>query len=262
MSLELRGVSFRWPEKAREKDKVFRSSSAPALADASLTLERGASLALLGPNGAGKSTLLGLASGRLRPASGTVLLEGRALADWDRKVLSRRLAFLPQVERLPFNYSVADFVLLGRAPHIPTLAQPTAADGMKAMEALGELGIGRLATRPVTELSGGELQLVRLARCLAQEAEYLLLDEPSTMLDPANSKLVADALKSLARRGRGILFTTHDAAFAAFTADESGLLKAGSLVAMGPSPAILVPELLETAFGLPFKTMAFPSALS
>ena len=250
MSLELRALSFRWPE------------GALALEGATLSLEPGRALALLGPNGAGKSTLLGLASGRLRPGAGEALLEGRPIAAWDRRALARRLAYLPQAERLPFNYPVLDFVLLGRAPHVPPLSQPGPADLERARAALAELGLSALAARPVTELSGGELQLVRLARCLAQEADYLLLDEPSTMLDPANARRLAEALRRLVSGGRALLFTSHDAAFSAYAAGEAALLKAGSLVALGPSRAVLVPDLLETAFGLPFKPTSLPSVFA
>ncbi len=252
MSLELVSVSFAWEGAGERARRV-------ALSDASLALEPGRAIALLGPNGAGKSTLLGLASGRLAPISGSALLDGTPLASWDRRALARKLAYLPQVERLPFNYPALDFVLLGRAPHVPALALPAAADYARAKAALEDLGLDALAERPVTELSGGELQLVRLARCLAQGAEYLLLDEPSTMLDPANARRLADALRRLVARGRALLFTTHDAPFAAFAADEAALLKDGSLVALGPAHAVLVPELLEATFGLPFKDASFPT---
>ncbi|MBL8967470.1 MAG: ABC transporter ATP-binding protein, partial [Spirochaetaceae bacterium] len=190
MSLELRRAGYRWP------------GGALALDDATIGLEPGRVLAILGPNGAGKSTLLGLASGRLEPSGGEALLDGKAIRAWERRALARRLAHLPQVERLAFNYPVLDFVLLGRAPHVPSLAQPGPADLERAAAALAELGLSALADRPVAELSGGELQLVRLARCLAQEAAYLLLDEPSTMLDPANARRLADELKRLAESGR------------------------------------------------------------
>jgi iron complex transport system ATP-binding protein len=119
--------------------------------------------------------------------------------------------------------------------------------------------MGGYAGRPVDSLSGGELQLARLARCLAQEADYLLLDEPGSMLDPANAKMVADALRDIAASGRGVLFSTHDAAFAAHAADTAILVREGSPLASGPARAVLVPELLEAAFGLPFLPQTFPS---
>lgn len=248
MSLELEGLSFSWP------------GGAPLLSGVGLRLGPGSILALLGPNGAGKSTLLSLAAGRREPSSGSASLEGRELRAWDRRSLARHLAFLPQTERLPFNYTVRDFVLLGRAPHVPTLSLPGEEDELCCDRAIVELGLESLAGRAITELSGGELQLVRLARCLVQEAEYLLLDEPSTALDPANARRLADELRRLAAGGRAILLTTHDAAFASYVAAEALLLRRGEVVASGPSSAVLVREFLEAAFGLPFGRSPVPSA--
>ena len=247
MSLVLDRVRFSWPD-GRE-----------AVAGASLELSPGGSLALLGPNGAGKSTLLGLAAGRHAPSDGKAELDGRALRDIDPRARARRIAVLPQFERLPFNYGCLDLVLLGRAPHLPALSLPGPADEERALDALGRLGLEAFADRPLDSLSGGELQLVRIARCLAQEADYLLLDEPGSMLDPANARLVADALRGIAASGTAVLFSSHDAAFAAHAATGALLMRGGSVVASGPSRAVLVPELLEAAFGLPFLPATFPS---
>jgi len=247
MSLVLDRVRFAWPG-GRE-----------VLRGASFELSPGGSVALLGPNGAGKSTLLGLASGRLRPSSGRAELDGRALHDIDAGARARRVALLPQFERVPFNYSCLEFVLLGRAPHVPILSQPAQADEERALAALAGMGAEGFADRPVDSLSGGELQLVRLARCLAQEADYLLLDEPATMLDPANARRVADAIRGIAASGRGVVFSAHDAAFAAHAAAQALLIRDGSPLASGPARAVLLPELLEAAFGLPFLPQTFPS---
>jgi len=248
MSLALRGASFRWPD-----GKL-------ALSEAEIELRGGRVIALLGPNGAGKSTLLGLASGRLAPSSGSAELEGKPLRAWDAAARARNVALLPQFERLPFNYSVRDFVLLGRAPHVGLLALPSALDEAKAAEAIEELGLEALADRGVTELSGGELQLVRIARCLAQEALYLLLDEPTSMLDPAHARSVAEAMRGLAASGRGLLFSTHDPALALFAADEALLLRNGRTVARGPVSTIVSPAALSEAFGVAFAQRPLPSA--
>lgn len=247
MSLSLVSAGFAWPGGRRVLEEV------------GLELERGRILALLGPNGAGKSTLLGLASGRLRPDRGEALLDGRPLQAWGPAGVARRLALLPQFERIPFSYAVRDFVLLGRAPHVSFLAQPGPEDLAAASAALEELGLADFAERPVTELSGGELQLVRLARALAQEAGYLLLDEPTSMLDPAHALMVAKALRGLARGGRGILFTTHDLGLALNLADEALLLRDGGVVAAGPAARVLAPEPLSLAFGIPFGSAALPN---
>ena len=247
MSLAIDRAHFSW---GRGKEVVR---------DLSLELAPGGAIALLGPNGAGKSTLLGVAAGRLKPSSGRIELDGRPLAGMDPRARARQIALLPQFERLPFNYSCLELVLLGRAPHVPILAQPGPEDEKRALAALERLGLGGFADRPIDSLSGGEVQLARLARCLAQEAEYFLLDEPGSMLDPANARLVADALRSLAGAGKGVLFSTHDAAFAAHAAETALLLREGGCLAQGPARAVLVPELLEAAFGLPFVSASFPT---
>jgi iron complex transport system ATP-binding protein len=247
VSLALDGVRYSWPG-GRE-----------AVAGIGFELRQGDSIAVLGPNGAGKSTLLGIASGRLRPGAGRAELDGFALCDMDPRSRACRVALLPQLERLPFNYDCLDFVLLGRAPHVPALSMPGPADESRARAALERLGLGGFARRPVDSLSGGELQLARLARCLAQEADFILLDEPASMLDPANSLLVGDALRDLASEGHAILFSAHDAAFAGHAAGSALLIRGGRAVASGSARDVLVPDLLEAAFGVPFAASSMPT---
>jgi iron complex transport system ATP-binding protein len=242
-------------------DIRFSRPGRTVLRGVSATLGRGAIVAVLGPNGAGKTSLLGVASGRLAPESGSVELEGKSLVAWGRDALARRLALLPQFERLPFNYSCLEFVLMGRAPHLPYLSMPGREDEEAARRALAEMGLAGFESRPAAELSGGEFQLVRMARCLAQEATYLLLDEPTSMLDPANARRIADSLRSLAQGGRGILLATHDVALAFHLADEALLLRSGEVLADGRAAEVLVPERLEEAFGLSFSFERIPTPL-
>lgn len=247
--LEYRDVCLRYPEGDRD-----------AVANFNLTVPEGSVLALLGPNGSGKSTLLLAALGWMRPRSGKVFLSGRDLGSWPVRERAWAVAYLSQMERISFTYECLEYVLLGRAPHLAPLAEPDARDEQRARAALGALGIESFARRHVTALSGGELQLVRLARCLVQEAPLVLLDEPTAALDPANALRVADALASLARRGRTVVFSTHDAALAAYAADSTALVREGELLAFGPSAEILTSELLSRAFSIPFGPSGAPSA--
>ncbi len=246
--LEYRGVSIRYPEGDRD-----------AVSGLSLSVPEGSVLALLGPNGSGKSTLLLAALGWLRPREGGIRLAGRDLDGWTSRDRARSVAFLSQIERVSFTYECLEFVLLGRASHLAPLAEPDEEDEDRARAALESLGIGDFARRHVTALSGGELQLVRLARCLVQESPLVLLDEPTAALDPANALRVADALAALAESGRTVVFSTHDAALAAYAAGSTALIREGRLLASGPAGEILVPELLSRAFSVPFGRSGAPS---
>lgn len=256
MRLELESVSFSRPGRPG------------ILTNLSLGIESGGISAILGPNGAGKTTLLGLASGRLRPDGGKVLLDGHAVESLGRSALARKIAVLPQFEKLAFNYTCLDFVLMGRAPHVHPLSMPAESDHRAALEALGELGLAEFADRPAGELSGGEFQLVRFARCLAQGATILLLDEPTSMLDPANAHRTALTLSRLASMGKAILFATHDVALAAFLADEVLLLGRGgsesrtSGLQRGAPVRILTAENLGQAFGVGFGVQNVPGVFS
>jgi len=251
--LEARNLSFAWAARGP-------MTREPILDDVSFRIGEGKKLAILGANGAGKTTLLSLLGGRLVPRTGDVLLDGISVRDFSPRALARKVAFLPQIERLSFNYRVLEFVLMGRAPHIEALAQPDASDEAAALGALSELGLESLAGRRAGELSGGEYQLVRIARCLAQEAEILLLDEPTSLLDPANAQRVARELASLASKGKTIVFTTHDMALARSLADTILMLGQRRLLRTGSPSEVLTPEFLEEAFGVEFGMGQIPTA--
>jgi len=239
-----------------------RSGRGELLSRISLSLGAGKSIAILGANGAGKTSLLSVLAGRLKPSGGKIWIEGAELSALSPREIARKLAFLPQIERLPFNYPVLDFVLLGRAPHIPALSLPGKNDYQAARKALAEVGIADLEDRGAATLSGGEFQLVRIARCLAQEAEILLLDEPTSLLDPAHAALVAEQLSSLAKHGKAILFTTHDIGLVHSVADWAVLLHQGSVLASGPTEHPFDLATLKKAFGAEFTLQSLPSAYS
>lgn len=248
--LEAQAVSFSWPGRGE------------LLSEVSLFLGAGRIIAILGANGAGKTSLLSVLAGRLRPNRGRVLVEGTPLSSLSPREIARRIAFLPQIERLPFNYPVLDFVLLGRAPHIPPLSLPGEEDYRAARSALEEVGVAGLGERGAATLSGGEFQLVRIARCLAQEAEILLLDEPSVLLDPAHAASVARQLSALAKSGKSVLITTHDIGLAYSVADTIILLHEGAVLDSGPAERLFDLGTLRKAFGAEFAQISLPSAYS
>lgn len=237
MRLELRDLAFGYPER-------------PVGRDVSFTVAPGEVLCLLGPNGCGKTTLFKTMLGLLRAQGGEVLLDGKPLSQYSRAEVAQRIAYVPQAQVTPFPYTALDLVLMGRVAHRGVFAGPTQHDRELAMAALDELGIGDLAHRDVTRLSGGQRQLVIIARAIAQAAPLLVMDEPTASLDFGNQVVVLTEVKRLAARGVGVVLSTHqpDQAFA--VADRVCLMRDGRIVAMGSPVETLTSERLEDVYGI------------
>jgi iron complex transport system ATP-binding protein len=210
----------------------------------------GAVTALLGPNGSGKTTLLNLVLGWLRPSAGRISVEGRAVPDVPRDERGRRVGLVPQNEAPAFDLELFEYVLLGRAPYLGLLERPGEADRQAALAAIEMAGISDLALRPIPSLSGGERQLAAIARAVAQDPAILLLDEPTSHLDLANTRRVMRLLAKLRAGGKTILMTTHDPNTAGLLADEAVLLKSGRIVAAGPPSAVLNADDLGRTYGV------------
>ena len=228
-------------------------AGAPVLEDVSLVIQPGSVTGLLGPNGAGKTTLLHLALGWLRPTAGRVELDGRPLGTYGRQELGRRMGLVPQSENIAFDYSVLEYVLLGRAPYLPPLEMPGPEDVSAALRALERVGIVDLAERSMLEISGGERQLALTARSLAQQPDLLLLDEPTAHLDLGNKARLVSILRSLNEQGVTILLTTHDPEMASLLCTHLVLIEKGRPLAAGPVEEMLTPENLSRLYGLPVE---------
>lgn len=228
------------------------------LRGASLALAPGELVGLVGRNGAGKTSLLRVASGVVRPDRGVVRLGGDALDGLPRREVARRLAVVAQDSATSFAFSVGEVVLMGRSPHLGLLGFESARDRSIADAALARLGIAELGPRSVLELSGGERQLVMVARALAQEASVLLLDEPTAHLDLAHQLQVLGLARALAREGRAVLAVSHDLSLLARFCDRLALLAEGRVEA-GPAAALLSPERVRAGFGVDIELLRTPA---
>lgn len=199
----------------------------------SLSLRAGEVLCVLGPNGCGKTTLFRTLLGLLPALGGEVRVAGRRLADLGRPELARQLAYVPQAHAGVFAFSVEQVVLMGRSAHLGPFAMPSRADRAVAGEALQRLGVAHLAAQPYTEISGGERQLVLIARALAQQARLLVMDEPTASLDFGNQLRVLREIAALRDAGMAVLVSTHQPEHALRMADRVALMQAGRLLALG-----------------------------
>ena len=234
--IELAGVTVRYWETT-------------ALYDVTLRVGDGEWVAVIGPNGAGKTTLLHCVA-RLVRYEGRVKLDGRATDRLSRRELARLVAYVPQQPVFPANMSVADYVLLGRTPHIGYLRSETAHDRQVCADVTQRLALGPLTRRRVSTLSGGERQRLVLARALAQQAPVMVLDEPTSALD-LGRRVEAMELLDQARRERNltVLVAMHDLTLACQFADRLLLLAAGRPVAAGPPADVVREDVLAPLFG-------------
>ena len=212
--------------------------------------EPGQMTAIVGPNGAGKTTLLRALAGLRTVAAGSVLLDGRPLAQWPSRELARALAYLPQERLVHWALNARAVVALGRLPHQPMGAGESAADTRAIDAALAAMDVGHLASRPTPEMSGGERARVLVARALAQEARALLADEPAAGLDPAHQLTLFRHFAALAAAGRTVVVALHDLSLAARFCHSIVLMQAGRVVASGPPPDVLTVEHLAAVYGI------------
>jgi iron complex transport system ATP-binding protein len=230
----------------------------PVAKGVSLEVAPGTLWAVLGPNGAGKSTLLRTMLGLLSPLQGEVLLFGQAAQRWERRLLARRVAWVPQSFEVDAGFTGLELVLMGRAPHLGAWGLPSHSDIHLARTALEELGIPHLAGRPTRELSGGERRLLLLARAFAQGPELLLLDEPTAFLDLRHQVHVLQRVRARVEAGLAAVAVLHDANLAASVADHVLLLRDGGVLGVGPAAAWLTAETLASLYGLPMEEAVTP----
>ena len=237
--LDAQSISFRYSPK---RPWIFQ--------DVTVTADAGEVLAVLGPNARGKTTMLKCLSGLLRPVTGSVTHSGT-------------VGYVPQSHSVVFSFTVLDIVLMGRARKVRIYSAPTSADRRAAEHALERVGAGHLAGRDYTGLSGGERQLVLIARALVSECDTLVLDEPASALDLRNQAGVLSVLRALADEGMAVVMTTHHPDHALHIAERSMLMVAEHDQRIGPTRELLTDALLSDMYGVAIVTadVTTPSAV-
>ena len=215
-----------------------------------LSIVAGEVLCLLGPNGCGKTTLFRTVLGLLPPLAGRVLVQGQPVQHWPRAEFARRVGYVPQAQAGVFAFEALDMVLMGRAARLPLLARPSGADRTMALACMQRLQIAHLAARRYTELSGGERQLVLIARALAQEPALLVMDEPTASLDFGNQIRVLEQIEALSAQGMAMLLSTHQPEHGLRVASRIALLGHGRLLGVGEPRAVAMPAALAELYGI------------
>lgn len=239
-AVQIRDASFRYQER-----EVFRNVN--------LDVFPGDVLCLLGANGCGKTTLLRCINGTLRVNDGSIRLGDRSLASMTTTEIAQRVGIVFQEHNAAFPYSVLDVVSMGRAPHLKLFGAPGAGDIKIAEEALESVGMNHLRDDPYTRISGGERQLVLIARTIAQQPDIILLDEPTSHLDLKNQALVLRMVNRLAARGLTVMMSSHLPNHALQYCSKAALMHGGGLSAVGRPGDVISEASLRQVYGIDVK---------
>ena len=228
----------------------FSYGSVPVLRDVTFRAGPGEVIAVLGPNGVGTSTLFRCLLGFLKPAGGDILVSGRALREFSRRQLAKEIAYIPQSYTPTYDYTVRECVLMGATAQLGALQNPTDAQQALVTRTLESLGIAHLAGRGSQHISGGERQLMLIARALVQDARVLIMDEPTANLDYGNSFRVMQRVAQLGADGYTVIFSSHDPNQAFRYATRVLALKNGALLADGAPAQVLTEQTLAELYGI------------
>ena len=223
----------------------------------SLTIGKGSVVTIVGPNGCGKTTLLKIINNLIRPDHGRVLVDGCPVGSLPAHRLARLMGYVPQGHKISFPFKVRDVVITGRMPYIPAFSSPNREDREMTEQVLALTGISGLADQPYTQISGGERQLVMIARAMVQQPSVLLLDEPTSYLDFKNQISTLKMIKEISKRQKvTVMMTLHDPNHALMFSDDVALLRKlncdreGNLVAFGPPDMVMTPKNILEAYGV------------
>lgn len=243
-----------FPLEATEATHAFEANA--VFTDVDLRLEPEIPTALIGPNGAGKTTLLRCLAGLIEPTRGAVVLDGERMSKLSRRDVARRISVVPQAQPAAFAFSALEFVMMGRHARTRRFSLDGPAQRDRAREALAEMGVAEFADRPMTHLSGGEAQRVIMARTIASDAPYWLLDEPTANLDVAHRIAVLQMVRAHCRDGGVALAVVHDLNAVEGWFDRVVVLANGEVAADGPPSEVLTPTLFERAFGIRMRRLS------
>ena len=235
--LSVRGASFAY------------ASGQPVFRDVSFDLRKGEVLTILGPNGAGKSTLLNCIGGLLRPGAGTIRVDGRALSAYSPRQLAQRIGYVPQMQARTYDFTVRDYIAMGRAPYIGLWQSPSREDERLVDEAMERMGLRHLAAKPYTHISGGEYQQVLIARVMVQQADVILMDEPTNHLDYGNQLKVLRQIRQLAADGYGLIWTTHMPDHALMLGGQIAVLDQDGVFETGDAAEMITGPRMERIYG-------------
>lgn len=238
MILDVRGAGFCY----NNKRTIF--------SDISFTLGEQEVLCILGPNGIGKSTLIRCLANLNPLCAGSIRLRDRDVLTMNSSDVAKIVGYVPQAHDIVFPFTVREFVLMGRAPHLKLFSSPGKSDYAKADEAIDLVGIQKISDKPVNEISGGEYQLAMIARALAQEPDVLLLDEPTSHLDFGNQIRVLEIIDKLAQEGLSVIMSSHFPDHAFLTSNNVAIMQHGSFMAYGLAEDVVTEENLKQTYGV------------
>ncbi len=238
--LEIKNLKFGYDNK---------NNSNNILNDISFKVGKGELCGIFGPNGVGKSTLFKCIIGFLKPKHGELTINNKNILKMPVEEIAKLIAYVPQEHKSPFPYLVKEVVLMGRTPHLGGVFGPKKSDIEKAIESMEIIGISNLANKPYTDLSGGQRQLVLLARALTQETELMILDEPTSALDFRNQLKIWSMLKKLTKRGMSIIVSVHDPNHMLWFCDKVAILKEGKIISNGTPESALTEKVLNELYG-------------
>ncbi|MDQ7785644.1 MAG: ABC transporter ATP-binding protein [Desulfomonilaceae bacterium] len=237
------------------RDLAFRYGGHRVLENVSLTVNRGSLIGIIGPNGSGKTTLIRILAGMVTPDSGEVLLEGQPVDSLSTRSIARRMAVVEQKESNVFGFTTREAVTLGRFSHHRGLHFEDASDLQAVWDAMHKTSVADLAERPIEELSGGELQKMRIARALAQEPKLLLLDEPTNHLDLRAQQELLELLKAINLDGIAVLLVSHDINFVSRLCHRINLLHKGRFLLSGTPKEVITEQAIKEAFRVEIDLM-------
>lgn len=251
IKLEVCNANFHYKIKKKESPNLYAKNI-------SFTLEPGEILSILGPNGAGKTTMLKCITGLLDWTEGETLIDDTSKSSFKKKDLWKRIGYVPQAQKMTFGYTILEMVIMGRAPYISTLQQPTQTDSEAALAALDAVGIRHLAQSTCDGVSGGELQLALIARTLVSEPELLILDEPESHLDIQKQIVILQTIRKLAKeKGISCIINTHYPNHAFYLADKVLLTGKDRGLVFGPVGEVMTESRMKHFFDIELKKIIF-----